>query len=322
MPPSPRTRRGIRLSRARPQNLDAPCAAENQRLAEAVSRLGPLWLGDITIRTEILHLTCPPPGHGGTTDHVHPFMELTYMQAGGMDYYCSGRRIPVKRGEIFCMTPDTPHHWLNRTRPSVLFGFMLSVSPASNRTDSLAFRLAEAISGIGYRIRGADSLAGSFEGLRGEVRRERSHGPEAAVAYIRLILTLAFRHLGDYLGLRSRGRPAKPGKSRAEQLFLNARAFIEANVAYGASLAEVASHLGITPRHLNRIYRKWEGIPVGEAIARVRLEKARALLSADPETPVKRVALLCGFSDVSYFCRFFRERTGTTPGEFSEEASG
>jgi AraC-like DNA-binding protein/mannose-6-phosphate isomerase-like protein (cupin superfamily) len=298
------------------RRLDRPCAPENARLAAAVAQLGPLWLGDITIRTEILHLTCPPPRHAAG-EHLHPFLEVTYVQAGAMDYFRGGRRIPVRRGEIFCMPPDTPHSWTNRAKPSVLFGFMLSVSPASNRTDSLAFRMQEAAEGLGYRIRPPADLAAAFEALRAEVHRERSQAPDVAAAYIRLILMLVFRHLGDYLGLRVGRRHEAPADSRAEQLFLQAKAFIQANIAYGASLVDVARHLGITGRHLNRIFKERGEDSVGETIAAARIEKAGQLLRAERGMAVKEVAALCGFGDVSYFCRFFRERTGKTPKEFA-----
>ncbi len=100
----------------------------------------------------------------------------------------------------------------------------------------------------------------------------------------------------------------------------NLRAFIEANLAYGVTLADAARHLGVTGRHLNRIFTEREGLPVGEAIAAARLEKARALLRADPGMPTKTVAALCGFGDASYFCRFFRERVGASPTEFAGSA--
>jgi AraC-like DNA-binding protein/mannose-6-phosphate isomerase-like protein (cupin superfamily) len=300
------------------RHLDRPCAPENARLAAAVSGLGPLWMGDITIRTEILHLTCPPPRHAAG-EHLHPFLEVTYVQRGAMDYFREGRRIPVRRGEIFCMPPGAPHSWANRAKPSVLFGFMLSVSPASNRTDSLAFRMSEAANGLGYRIRPAADLSRVFEAVRAEVRRERSCQEEIVAGYVRLILMLVFRHLGDYLGLRVGRRRETPPDSRAEQLFLQAQAFIQANIAYGVSLADVARHLGITGRHLNRIFRERGEDSVGETIAATRVEKAGQLLRSGRDLAVKEIAALCGFGDVSYFCRFFRERTGRTPKEFAVE---
>jgi AraC-like DNA-binding protein len=273
----------------------------------------------MTIRTDFLHLTCPPPRHP-VAEHLHPFLEVTYVASGGVDYSSAGRRIPVGRGEIFVMPPDTPHAWTNRGRPAVLFGFMLSVAPAAERADSLGFRLADAAAGLGYRLRPGADLRAAFEALRAEVRAERAYGPDAAAAYARLVLLLVCRQLSDSLGLKpAAGQPA-PAGSRGEQLRLQARAFIEANLAYGVALADVARHLGVTGRHLNRVFAGREGVPIGEAIAAARLEKARALLRADPGMPTKTVAALCGFSDASYFCRFFRGRAGASPTEFARSA--
>jgi AraC-like DNA-binding protein/mannose-6-phosphate isomerase-like protein (cupin superfamily) len=298
---------------ARAMALDRPCAPENARLAAAVAQLGPLRVSDMTIRTDFLHLTCPPPRHA-VAEHLHPFLEVTYVVSGGMDYFRQDRRIPVCRGEIFVMPPDTPHAWINRGRPSVLLGFMLSVAPAAERPDSLAFRMAEAAAEAGYRLRPDADLRTAFESLRAEVRSERPYGPDVAASHARVVLLLVFRQLSESLGLKPAAGQSAAG-SRGEQLHLQARAFIEANLAYGVSLADVARHLGVTGRHLNRIFSEREGVAVGEAIAAARLEKARALLRSDPGMPVKTVAALCGFNDASYFCRFFRQRIGRTPGE-------
>jgi len=299
----------------RAQALERVYASDNARLASALAEAGPLWIGDVTIRPELLHLTCPPPGHA-VGDHLHPFLEVTYVEEGGTDYFRDGARIPVRRGEIFCMPPDTVHSWKNRSARSVLFGFMLTVSPASNRTDTLAFRLPEAASALGYRIGPSDDLRSAFELLRAEVRRERSYQQTVTVTYIRLVLQLVVRHLSDYIGLRPEKRDSH-SDSRPEQILLQARAFIEANLAYGVSLADVARHLGISGRHLNRIFTRRGGVSVGETIAAARLEKARQLLRSNREMAVTEIAALCGFNDVSYFCRFFRERTGRTPKEFA-----
>jgi len=295
--------------------FDGPCTAENARLARAVGAMGPLWFGDMKIRTEILHLTCPPP-KSTARYHLHPFLEVTYVRAGGMDYCLEGRGIPVRQGEIFLMPPETVHGWRSRSRPATLFGFLLSISPATNRTDSLAFRLGQAAAGLGYRFRPAPDLRAAFEALCSEVRRERSFQQEVAAADVRLILMLVFRHVSDFLGLKPPAGAQEEPDSRGDRLFLQAKAFLEANLAFGASLLDAARHLGISARHVNRLFKARQGISVGRFVAAARLELAKDLLRERSDLAVKSVAALCGFSDVSYFCRFFRERIGKSPARF------
>lgn len=301
---------------------DQVCAAENARLAGAAAGLGTLRLGDVTIRTEILHLTSPPP-RAAARYHLHPCLEVTYVLSGKVTYRTRETAIPVKAGEIFCMPADVLHGWENGARPALLLGFMFTVTPASAKPQSLGFRIAEAARNLNYRIRPAPELRLAFEALRAEVRTEGPCQEEAIAGYVRVILALVVRELSA--ALRLKAVPAT-GAERAqaprnEQLFLQALAFIEANLAFGISLTDVARHLGVTPRHVGRIFKAKRGVTVGEFVDRRRLEHAQQLLRERPGAVVKDVAAQCGFRDVSYFCRVFRARTGTTPARFGRQAA-
>lgn len=48
----------------------------------------------------------------------------------------------------------------------------------------------------------------------------------------------------------------------------------------------------------------------------LRLEKAKNLLTNEA-LPVQQVALLCGFSNLSHFSRYFRKNCGCSPSEWA-----
>jgi len=305
-------------TRALASPFDQAGILENSRLAGAVAAMGPVFFGDMKIRPAILHLTCPPRG-AQARYHLHPFLEITFVLAGAMDYEIKGRKITARRGEVFCMPPEAVHGWRCNVRGTALLGFLLEVSPATEAPGGPAFRLAEAAGQLGYRFRPPIELTRAFEALLAEARGERPYREPVAVAYIQLILPLVFRQLAGALGLRpaqEAGTASRAG-SRAGPLVLQAKAFVEANLGLGVSLADVARHLGVSPRHLNRIFREREGRAVGQFIAAARLEKARGLLRARRDLSVKSVAALCGVPDVAYFCRLFKAATGQTPAAFA-----
>lgn len=76
-----------------------------------------------------------------------------------------------------------------------------------------------------------------------------------------------------------------------------------------------AQSLGLSGAHLNRLARRETGLSVQGLIAMQILEAARRDLIFTP-TPVQSIAYALGFSDPAYFNRFFRRRTGMTPGTF------
>ncbi len=95
------------------------------------------------------------------------------------------------------------------------------------------------------------------------------------------------------------------------------RGYIERHSADPAlSVEAVAAAEGISERYLQRLLEQ-TGTSFTESVAQRRLAHARTMLT-DPEHARRHVldiALLAGFSDVSYFNRLFRRRYGMTPGE-------
>jgi AraC-like DNA-binding protein len=307
--------RRIRLERTQIYPLGLPHSALNRRLAEACDRLGAVALSDVIIRTELCHLITAPAKHT-TGEHLHPHLELSLVTAGSVTYVRAKNKIRLTRGGVFCMAPDTVHRWSTRSAPVTILGFMLSLSPTSESGGSPAFGLQAAVESLGYRVDDPE-LARTFSLVLEGAAGEEPYGPQLVAARMRVALILFMRRLRGGMGLASHAPASGGGGARRRQLLLQAHAFIEANLAFGVSLIDVARHLGITGQHLNRLFRESEGIPVGRHIGDLRLERARKLLRSGESLEVKEIAARCGFNDVSYFCRFFRERTGKTPRQFA-----
>jgi AraC family transcriptional regulator len=75
-------------------------------------------------------------------------------------------------------------------------------------------------------------------------------------------------------------------------------------------LAQVAH---FSPFHFHRIFSAMTGETANECVRRLRLERAAALLRAQPELPITRVALDSGFIHVETFSRAFRKQYGIAP---------
>lgn len=81
------------------------------------------------------------------------------------------------------------------------------------------------------------------------------------------------------------------------------------------SVAEYAGALGMTPSHLNSICQKLVGHSALDVIhARLLLAARRQLVYT--ERNIAGVAHFLGFADPSYFTRFFKRKTGMTPGDY------
>jgi transcriptional regulator GlxA family with amidase domain len=89
---------------------------------------------------------------------------------------------------------------------------------------------------------------------------------------------------------------------------------IAAEPAGDLTVAALARRVGVSERHLARLFRSETGTTVADHVEAVRVETARRLLE-DGAEGVGSVARRCGFGTVETFHRAFKRRTGITPGE-------
>lgn len=90
---------------------------------------------------------------------------------------------------------------------------------------------------------------------------------------------------------------------------------IEQNYKQMRSPGEYARQMNITERHLNRITRiSLNKTPTDLILDKITLEAKRIL--AHTTSSIGQVAESLGYTDVSYFSRLFKKKTGQTPKEF------
>ncbi|TIO75511.1 MAG: helix-turn-helix domain-containing protein [Mesorhizobium sp.] len=82
----------------------------------------------------------------------------------------------------------------------------------------------------------------------------------------------------------------------------------------GISAQGVAKELGLSPRYVHDLLQG-TGISFSERVLELRLQRANKMLSHrhNDDMRVSEIAMISGFSDVSYFNRCFRRRFGHTP---------
>ncbi|EJN02318.1 GlxA family transcriptional regulator [Phyllobacterium sp. YR531] len=81
------------------------------------------------------------------------------------------------------------------------------------------------------------------------------------------------------------------------------------------SVDQIAKHLGVTKRRLERHFRRALGNSPQAAFIDMRLSLARQLIQ-NTDKSFTTIAIECGFADSSHFSRMFRRRFASTPREF------
>ncbi len=91
--------------------------------------------------------------------------------------------------------------------------------------------------------------------------------------------------------------------------------FISANYASPFSLRELAAQASLSERQFLRVFKNAYGLTPTEYIGKLRIERARDIL-LETDCPITTIAMECGFSDSSYFAKYFKKLVGCSPTEY------
>ena len=78
---------------------------------------------------------------------------------------------------------------------------------------------------------------------------------------------------------------------------------------------QLADHFHVHPNHISRLFKKYGKTKYITFLNDVRLSRSMELLESASYS-VTDTAALCGYTDLQYYIRCFRERYGITPGEY------
>lgn len=92
---------------------------------------------------------------------------------------------------------------------------------------------------------------------------------------------------------------------------------LESDFSERISVSELARTAKLSVDYFGAAFRRATGTTPHQYLLRVRLNRARAMMTQKPRPlPLAEIALACGFADQTHFCRHFRRYLGMTPTEF------
>ena len=91
---------------------------------------------------------------------------------------------------------------------------------------------------------------------------------------------------------------------------------------FGTALttAQIAASASVSESECLRCFRSTIGTTPIQYLKRYRIQQAARLLS-ETVTKISDIAVICGFQDMSYFTRAFREQLGCTPTQYRKNTS-
>ena len=89
---------------------------------------------------------------------------------------------------------------------------------------------------------------------------------------------------------------------------------LEQNMSRSLSTDELARHVNLSPRQLERLFQRETGESIQKLYRNMRLSYGLWLLQ-NSNRKITEIAQDCGFSDTAHFSRAFRSAFGKTPTE-------
>ncbi len=245
--------------------------------------------------------------------HRHSFYHIMLFTAGGGSHTIDFEQFEVKPGQLYFMIPGQVHTWSFKGNED---GYIINCSEALIN----AFLPEEEVAAKMPLLRGIAS--DSVINLAAKPLKRVGALMQAIINEVqnhdRFTRAMVCAHLMELFVTVARESNAALPAGALQQNYLVLYNFRKLVGEYYASKhlpKDYASLLYITPNHLNAVCNELLGKPAGEVIRdRVLLEAKRLLVNAG--LGVAEIAWQLGFSDNSYFTKFFKKYEGVTPEEF------
>jgi len=243
--------------------------------------------------------------------HAHDFYLLLYITAGTGTHTVDLVTYELRPGSLFFLAPGQVHHWqlAADARGFVVFfdtDFYLFHYPGSGL---YAFPFFDSTHPpVLYLPPAETEIRPLIERLLAEYATPHANQAEVFCSYLHLCLALATRHY-----------PAQPGAETglAQQQIRAFGVLLNQHFRTHRNVRDYAGQLHVTANHLNALCRRVLNKTASALIHERVIVEAQRLLSHSA-LGVAQVAYELGFEDASYFVRYFRKYTGTTPEAFRQ----
>jgi AraC-like DNA-binding protein len=219
-------------------------------------------------------------------------------------------------GDLLVIPPYVPHRFVGRAEQfeHIAVHFDLT-SPGSDLSDLQAREPCSVLLDDGSTLDAHDRVAnwdprrGRLESLVRNWADDTRLGTLKAEAALLDVVTSLIR-------VPPQERPVAVNVDRRiERALLE----IERRLGEPPSVDELAQGADLGVSRFTRLFRERVGEPPAAYVNRVRLSRARQLLE-DTETPVKAIALACGYRDPAHFSRAFFAKHGLWPSQQRQHA--
>ena len=245
--------------------------------------------------------------------HKHTFYHLVLFTKGAGTHAIDFKTFDVTPNQIYFMIPGQVHSW---NFEGEVDGYVIHFSSSFFESFLLKNEYLDQFPFFSGVIEDAviqidPSIQQKIIGLFEDIITESEITDRMSLDLIRSLLLQVF----ILLSRTTTGQKEKQALPYNYTLLKTFQKLIDKNFATLKLPRDYAELMYITPNHLNALCNDLLGISAGEVIRnRVLLEAKRLLINLD--LTIAEIGYQLNFNDNSYFTKFFKKYTGSTPEEF------
>ncbi len=267
------------------------------------------FLNDLSIYENIhfaetdfpIRFICPDYPNLFLLAHWHEQYELLFITEGTCDFFCGGKTIKTKPGDLIVANPSQVHgfHSQNGIR---FYAFIVSKRFFAD------VDFGKDVFICPY-IQGDETVKGCFEEYYKQFRsKEKGHD-----MLMKSIAYSLFAHLVKNYTVENNISEEKEHRhlKRLKTIF----SYIESHYNEEINANILAKLTYVTESYFCRFFKKQTGLTVASYISELRIKNACHLLE-ETESGISSIAEKVGFEDANYFTRLFKRTIGMTPSEY------
>jgi AraC family transcriptional activator of pobA len=249
--------------------------------------------------------------------HKHDFYLLLYVHSGHGTHTIDFTDYPVQANSFYFLTPGQVHAWdlAPNTQGTLLF-FTAEFYQGAQVLDTLRqfpfFRSWQHAPVLFSTAEALQPVVAFLQQMQQEYTQSFAFQQEALQAYLKLLLIQLAR-----LYPTAATQPEAP--TWPFQLY-QLETLVEQHYLEHQPISYYAEALHLTPKYLNELCKQNLGKTTTDLLQERLILEAKRLLTHSPHLTIAQIGSQLGFEDNSYFSRFFKKQTGTTPEKFRQKA--
>ena len=268
-------------------------------------------VGDISVQPVVFIYQ---RGRLDALSHEHQFVEIHYVLHGRVCFLLDGHQEIMEDGDLLIIGPGVCHSeevLPSKTQESVCYSFSYKPIPKAG-TDMDAHTLFSSIMrGVYYKKRISPEILSVIRQISDEYNRQQVACHDMLRLLIGCLTVETLRQNRD----NKMGHFKPKNMTDQAEIIINEYFHLVFTGKTKGSAQELAEHLFISLRQLNRILQRIYGKNFSEMLCENKVRGAAWLLTHEGLS-VAEVADRMGYCSPSAFCASFKKRVGVTPGQY------